>query len=60
MNPDKLAEFVTVLTFAAVVGLAVWLTVSYLEGTARTVVLALLVVVAIAVWQYLRTRFKRG
>lgn len=60
MFGDKLTEFVTVLTFAMVIGAGAVLSILYLEETLRAIALFALVAATIVAWQYLRKRFRRG
>jgi len=59
MRSDKLTEFVTVLIFAMVIGGGAMLAIMNLNGNALMFTLAILVIAAVASWQYLRKRFRR-
>jgi len=60
MRDGRLAEFLTVLIFALVIGAGVLLAIRYLGNeTARGIVLLALVTFTVVVWQYLRRRFGR-
>ncbi len=59
MRSDKITEFLTVLVFAMAIGGAAMLAILYLEGTARIIALAAIIVTTIGSWNYLRKRFGR-
>lgn len=59
MSGEKITEFLVVLVFALVIGTGVVLTVLYLSGVSRNVVIFVLLVAALTAWQFLRKRFGR-
>ena len=59
MGTDRITEFLTVLIFALTVGIGIWLVMSYLEGAAQGIGLAVVIAATITAWQYLRKRFGR-
>lgn len=59
MNKNKLVEFITVLAFAVIVGLAAWLSATYLSGTALIISVLVIAALAVILWQFLRKKFGR-
>lgn len=59
VNTDKITEFLVVLVFALVTGACAILAVLSLEGVLRAVAIFILLIGALAAWQFLRKRFGR-
>lgn len=59
MDKNKLVEFITVLAFAVIIGLAVWLSALNLSGTPLVVSVLVMTALAVILWQFLRKKFGR-
>ena len=59
VNGGRATEFITVLVFALVVGVATGLAIRFLQGRELTAALLGLGAVTILVWQFLGRRFGR-
>ncbi|MFA6666496.1 MAG: hypothetical protein WCT06_07970 [Armatimonadota bacterium] len=59
MDKNKLVEFITVLAFAVIIGLAVWLSALNLSGMPLVISVLVMTALAVILWQFLRKKFGR-
>jgi uncharacterized membrane protein YiaA len=59
VDKNKLVEFITVLAFAVIIGLAVWLSALNLSGMPLVISVLVMTALAVILWQFLRKKFGR-